>query len=412
MTVYITVDMNKDLILRLNYHSKTRILEIIMRRLFLSIVFMSLIFGQSTFAQETTADSVEGWEIVERCVGEPITPPDDWTFDGTILATGWAGIHGINADWDVPRILAFNNSWNTEIGGTLSPSNEWFAVTTASERLSNDSIYTRIVTEYDLKIYNLVDRRIQISFDWQNQYDVVIGSGATRYYSQRMPRWLDDETILYQRDDQLYEINITTQEIIESSIYWEEEIFSPLFPDYIMSISPDFSRTVFRDNRREYALINLENLNVLSYPAQLSDDESYSIGARISWSPDSSLFLLSRNQQVNLFNRDGEIFIIIDESGLPSDSAFSLKNNSFVYFHNGTIHVADIQNQQLTDTCFSDYYGSVSWSPSGNFIAIMGDYPEPVTQTRPVYVLDLTSQQVYIVAYHEGRIIGWREDPE
>lgn len=383
-----------------------------MHRATLSIVFILLIFGQSTQAQETSEEPIEGWEIVERCVGDPMTPPDDWVFDGTILASGWAGIHGINADWDVPRILAFNENWNTEIGGTLSPSNEWFAVTTTSERTVNDSIYGLVVTEYTLKIYNLVDRSIQISLDWQNHYDIAIGSGATRYYSQRMPRWLDDETILYQKEDKLFEINITTLEITESSIYWEEGVFSPLFPDYIMSVSPDFTRTVFRENRRQYALIEMSNKNILSYPAQLSPDESYSIGAGINWSPDSQYFTISRNHQVTLFDRDGETIITIDESGSPFDRTFSPNSNSFVYFHNGTIHIADIENQQLINTCFSDYYDSISWSTSGNFIAIMGDSPSLVAQLRPVYVIDLSAEQVYIVAYHDGRIIGWREDPE
>ncbi|GAB5490234.1 MAG: hypothetical protein Phog2KO_04490 [Phototrophicaceae bacterium] len=383
-----------------------------MPRLILSTVFILLIFGQIVSAQDTGEDAVEGWEIVERCVGEPITAPDDWTFDGTILASGWAGIHGINADWDVPRVLAFNDRWNTEIGGALSPNNEWFAVTTVSERRDNDSIWRLFIIEYTLEIYNLVDRSLQISFDWQNQYDVVSGSGASRYYYQRIPRWLDNETILYQRVNTLFEININTQEIIESSVYWESGIFSPLFPDYIMSVSPDFSRTVFRENRGQYALVEMNTGTNISIPAELSPDESYSIGAIVNWSSDSSIFTVGREYQIKLFDRDGEIITIIDSAGSPVDNAFSPNSNSFVYFHDGTVHIADIQNQQLIDTCFSDYYRSIAWSPSNNFIATIGDYPETSLQVRPIYVMDLNTYQIYIVAYHDGRIIGWREDPE
>lgn len=73
-----------------------------MRRFFLILPCL-LILIIMIHAQEPDS----GWEIIERCVGEPTIPPDDWTFEGTILATGWAGIHGINADWDTPVVQVF-----------------------------------------------------------------------------------------------------------------------------------------------------------------------------------------------------------------------------------------------------------------------------------------------------------------
>src|SRR6266545_3823249 len=77
--------------------------------------------------------SGEGWPIVERCVPEPTSPPADWTYPGVILATGWAGLHGIRADLDTPYILVFSkffrgSAWRT-FDNSLSPDGRWIVTT-------------------------------------------------------------------------------------------------------------------------------------------------------------------------------------------------------------------------------------------------------------------------------------------
>jgi hypothetical protein len=77
-------------------------------------------------AQEATEEAPQGWPVVERCVGEPIHPPDDWSFEGTILATGWAGIHGINAEWETPFVATFKD-FRSHMPISISPKGHWIA---------------------------------------------------------------------------------------------------------------------------------------------------------------------------------------------------------------------------------------------------------------------------------------------
>ena len=79
-------------------------------RLFL-LVFICFV-SVTIYAQDD--DSPVGWEIEERCIEEPTYPPDDWTNNGTLLISGYAGIHAMQADWETPRIEAFfsnEDSW-------------------------------------------------------------------------------------------------------------------------------------------------------------------------------------------------------------------------------------------------------------------------------------------------------------
>lgn len=103
-------------------------------KLFKYSIFVILICSISLIihAQEATEEPESGWEIVERCVGEPITSSDDWTFEGTILASGWAGIHGINASWDTPRVLHFEtaptNTGDRRQGAIVTPNHEYIEI--------------------------------------------------------------------------------------------------------------------------------------------------------------------------------------------------------------------------------------------------------------------------------------------
>lgn len=79
-------------------------------------------------------DSLETWPVQQRCAESPALPPDDWSYPGTILMSGYAGIHGMRADWETPHIVAFfrkdSRGGRQLMGGQLSPDGRWYAVPT------------------------------------------------------------------------------------------------------------------------------------------------------------------------------------------------------------------------------------------------------------------------------------------
>ena len=78
-----------------------------MRRLLIITIFLLFVLPHAATAQDD--DTSSGWPIVERCV-TPTVRPDGWTFDGTILLEGYAGIHGVNDAWPTPRVLIFSRN--------------------------------------------------------------------------------------------------------------------------------------------------------------------------------------------------------------------------------------------------------------------------------------------------------------
>jgi len=159
---------------------------------------MRLIYTLTLLAISTVfaGDAPPVWPVEERCVVESTQPPDDWSFEGTIIATGWAGIHGMNAAWDSPHILAFNDHWIAEGGyGTLSPDGRWYAVPQATFRRTSD-IYRGYVDVTRLLLYDLMDRQNTLRIEWLDTYEVFFGSGASRLYTFRTPVWLDEDGCL------------------------------------------------------------------------------------------------------------------------------------------------------------------------------------------------------------------------
>jgi hypothetical protein len=95
----------------------------------LILTCITLLAFPTTAAQD---DDTSGWPVAQRCVGEPTAPPAGWTFEGTILMTGYAGIHAVQADWETPRVVVFlNRDWGESDsdlpGGALSPNGRWYA---------------------------------------------------------------------------------------------------------------------------------------------------------------------------------------------------------------------------------------------------------------------------------------------
>jgi hypothetical protein len=71
------------------------------------ILILVCLFVLSITPAIAQSEATEAWSIVERCVGEPVAPPDDWSFEGIIFSLSDYAVHGINAAYDTPYIIVF-----------------------------------------------------------------------------------------------------------------------------------------------------------------------------------------------------------------------------------------------------------------------------------------------------------------
>ncbi|GAB5494000.1 MAG: hypothetical protein Phog2KO_42150 [Phototrophicaceae bacterium] len=117
-----------------------------MRRM---IALLLLIMTISSVQAQSTSDS-DGWEIVENCISEPTTPPDDWSYEGIIFMFSDVGIHGLNYNIQTPYVIAYDNPIQAfTLSGDISPDGNWFAVPQGYiER--RDYIVDRIISVYQI----------------------------------------------------------------------------------------------------------------------------------------------------------------------------------------------------------------------------------------------------------------------
>ena len=79
-----------------------------------------------THAQETTP---EPYPIVERCLTDLREPPDEWTFEGTIVTYRLRdGVHGFRSDFPTRYYIAFDSQSEFASSGSFSPDGQWFAI--------------------------------------------------------------------------------------------------------------------------------------------------------------------------------------------------------------------------------------------------------------------------------------------
>jgi hypothetical protein len=84
-----------------------------MRRLLMLFCLLALTITP-TIAQ---TDEPESWEIIERCVGEPVEPPADWSFEGIIFMYSYTGVHGLNSQINTPYIIAYRSDESFSYNG-------------------------------------------------------------------------------------------------------------------------------------------------------------------------------------------------------------------------------------------------------------------------------------------------------
>lgn len=358
--------------------------------------FMSL----QVFAQETTEEAPQGWPIVERCIGEPTNPPADWSFEGTILATGWAGIHGINAEWDTPHILIFQDDWYLW-GAGLSPDREWYAVIQYD---LIDGFPRDYVRTYGIKVYSTGDRELSYFYPIEASEDGYVF-------------WLDNEHLIYRVYDNAYRINAFTGDTIDYEGMVNER----------MLISDDAQFAVFSSyNTIEWYFVDLSNNEIVfvewnGYPTRILPDSEFIIVHRRQEIEGDSY---SETGSVVLLNQDGKLVNTIYVGDTPAIGLYAsllylthgLSNDGRYYAfvpieetgaRTGILHLADLQEQIVIRTCLLTTNVGLAWSPTENKLIVgSSEYGQQAFQ-----ILDLDLWQAYYTdQYHDGSIIGWRAD--
>ncbi|HEX2622022.1 MAG TPA: hypothetical protein VHL11_17820, partial [Phototrophicaceae bacterium] len=243
-----------------------------------------------------------------RCVGEPVAPPDGWAFDGTIIATGWAGIHGIRSEWATPHVLAFRDGWITEGGhGSLSPDGHWYAIPQATSRaIWGDLLHAYADVSY-LLIYDLTGKEHVRKIEWKDSYELNFGTGTSRDLTSQTPVWFNQDTLIYQRGETYYFIYLPDlkKEIWAEPAQWQQPSVSPVWV-FISRPSPDWSRIVAFGR-----LFNTETgkFNGNGYDSPISFDLP-----EVAWYPDSTKFILSGFLSTGIYDPDGQLTDTISRS--------------------------------------------------------------------------------------------------
>lgn len=350
----------------------------------------------------TTSAQIESWQFKDNCAIQATT--DDWVFSGTILATGYGGIHGFNAHWETPRVMARIDRF---VEGRLSPDNRWYAV--PQERVIYAESYNHEHVIEAINVYSTFPDDVVFIVDWQNSW--------LQMWGYRELFWLDNEHILYEEsEDFVHSLDelVTLNPFDDSATSWQAAVDildggSGFHREYVQFPSPDFTRTVYYGDLYDVAsgdnLIELETSNNIA-----------------AWRPDSSAFVTEvangeAQAALAMFDRDGNaIEIVLDGDPLnlrnPQNMQWS-SDGRYLGLHprSGTLQVFDFQDREVRDSCLSSATG-FAWSPDATQIAFL----EPGNGVQDVYVLDLPSWSYRAVARHivQGRysdtIIGWRNE--
>jgi len=364
-------------------------------------IFVVFISGTVICAQD------DYFPIVENCITEPTLPPDDWRYSGTILMSGYAGVHGMNLDWETPRVLVFeSNSANGDeplAGASLSPDGKWYALPMGDTWV--EVTYSRYSWVQNIRVY-----KTDGSGDFQVfDFDYYVYTATASSYLPM--HWIDNESFMA-GSVRLYPLEPDKAEL--SPLKYDITTFT------YTAISPDITRFVelYSDEQGLYSLQDIE-------PILLHEHNT----GFVAWREDSSGYInITRSDDtvsIDYHSRDGDSIdrIVQFENGQVRASIeasnrvlWSPDMTQFAFkwtkpygdeTQSDRIYIIDFENEQVIDTCLNSI-GQPVWSPNGRFIA----YLEKSNSNQNIIVVDLEIWQAFVVGKHIGtsaEMLGWRE---
>lgn len=384
------------------------------------IALLLVIMVAPSIAQDDT-----GWPVIQNCVTPLESRPD--TFGGAILLTGQFGIHAISGAFDTPYVVAFLSE-NLSLGGAgLSPNGLWYAdmigenQTDGTTRtwhiqainIHSTGIDTDIMTvdrDYTY-LFSITDYRSEVHMRWLNNEDLIFAG------SNRVSRVRDNEPII---------INFRTREVKT----WEGEL-NPLINSVDLRPSPDWTRALFNTSENPFDPEIWGLYDPMT--GELVADVHLADVSHTAWSHDSAYFVAETNAgddfepdyRLTLFDRDGGVMGTVFDfpEGERILSVFDDHTQHLVWSPDGrylafvttglsyptiiTLYIVDMEEGIITNTCLETTDG-LAWSPDSTQLAFMArlDYDPH----RPVLIYDTSTALAYTAAYHDGSVIGWREN--
>jgi hypothetical protein len=378
-----------------------------------TIIMLMFVFGLSATAQE---NDITTWRVEERCIPDPRVMPNDWSYSGTIMMSGYAGIHGVRMDWETPHVVAFfredSESNYPLAGGQLSPNGQWYAMPLGISWV--EPSFNNYWAVRGIRIYSMSDESQVLEFDMTNYQDIY------RYietaWSYLPIEWINNEALimgqilLYPFDNRAETASFNTLGSV-----LDDRFFSP-------------------DATYTYGWIRLNDVSYkglyqISEPQESLQDIGDIDG--MSWRRDSSGFIANLHDEAQDWNglvyyeRDGTLVDYIfnagdrritferDASG-RNELRWSPDNGYFAYIDDSytepsRLYILDFEQKIVIDTCLSPLTHPV-WSPDGNMLA----YVALARENLKVVVVDLQRWQAFDVARHSGRtrvqMVGWRAD--
>ena len=392
-----------------------------------------------TFAQnEGTAEpDLADWSVEERCI-QASTPPDHWTFEGTLLMRGHYGIHAYQAGWDTPQVVVFLQPGNALRGGALSPDGNWYAYPWGEFSVSET--YNAVTSVRELRVHSTRDERV---------YSVpTYTEGFQTTYKQAY--WLDDDHVLFENWDPSFAGVVRIGPFEGQIEVWEQ--FSSTFDQLPARLypSPDwgdlvalYPPSVWATSTSEWQLYSQQNGRYIPITTLPLSDPYNPIP--VAWQSDSSQFAAQIDTDESiylaLFSRQGEVvdrimtvkeghhitpinfqwsadgrylaFVIAADGIWQTFLDSTFPNYASLDYGVNRLFIADTQDRKVIDTCLEVGIG-MAWSPETTQLTLI---PSGEGQI-PLQILDMETFELHTVTYHGVSytqlnndvqvILGWR----
>lgn len=385
----------------------------------LSVLALVILLVLTTSMVSADDDPQTPWPVVERCVDQIGPAPEGWSYSGTLLMSGYAGIHAKRAEWATPHVAAFDSTDQVGRplyeGGQLSPDATWYAVPVGETYM--EVSYNIYYSTRGLRLYSMVDDTV-LNFALADYVDLPGYSGSfTPAWIYLAVDWIDNESLimgslLFRPFDG--EVEIAQFLVFESTFFG-------------LTIAPDWTRA-FGYARAADRVMGI-------FDPAVADDLIAPLDAEaVAWRRDSAGFIAEpvnqTQDELSLYDRDGnfiERLYVADEWRLDisrpvagrNELGWSPTNRYFAFVHDpaspapNELVLLDMTNRIAINTCLPSFRPTV-WSPDGTQIAFLLPAPEDLQ----VVILDLDTWTAYTVARHSGLsgalepdMLAWRADP-